>query len=716
MRRSSSGALAIILAAFVAPAEAPPTTYATQPGSTPREIWDIAMLGTSLRGLSLTLDGDGVEVRPQQPDGTFPTTLLIPRPGAYAHLPVRVATFNTFDDVFVAYLDNGQLCLDQVTLETSPPFNNAHYCQNRASAPAARPHLVARAPSINSSPGDDVAVIAGPTEVMVLVDDGLGRLMPPALLTLTGVTSATAIAAGDVDGDGSDDLFVLDGPSGNVQVLHNDGALSFSLLQTVSLGIATDQVTDMIVEDLDGDTRPDIATVRKATAELAVALHGSGAPYPATLSFAVPGQDPVALTAGLVAPAGGGMDLMVVAQNVPGVYGSAMGFDNDGSGGFTLASQYYIEGTPQSIVTMNLELSANANQESSFSVLRMDGSGNQSSADAFVAGRGAGPPNDTTVRVGHGDGTWVQSADVVAYPGASSGVKVAGADVDGANPLFARDEVLTGPGVTPNLGPHLKAFRRNGLGLASIAKVSFYAYGTLKYGVNPTGADLDGDPFDEIVTGAGPGAVFGPHVRGWNFDGSTLTAMAKVNFFAYGTLKYGVNVAGGDLDGDGFDEILTGPGPSAVFAAQVRAFDVDGGSVSAINKVNFVAFAAASQGAWVGAGDVEGDGYDEIVVGGGPDPATPASIALFDYDGTRVTASAIGPFQLGSGYGARVAAGDVQGKRNGARTIDDVLAASGDDPTAASTIYCLTCLPPVTFGPFPASTYGANPGAAALAF
>ena len=36
--------------------------------------------------------------------------------------------------------------------------------------------------------------------------------------------------------------------------------------------------------------------------------------------------------------------------------------------------------------------------------------------------------------------------------------------------------------------------------------------------------------------------------------------MGNLSFLAYGTLKFGVNVTCGDIDGDGFDEILTGAG------------------------------------------------------------------------------------------------------------------------------------------------------------
>ena len=41
-------------------------------------------------------------------------------------------------------------------------------------------------------------------------------------------------------------------------------------------------------------------------------------------------------------------------------------------------------------------------------------------------------------------------------------------------------------------------------------------------------------------------AVFGPTVRGWNYDGLAVTSIAKVNFAAFASTSYGVLVAGGD--------------------------------------------------------------------------------------------------------------------------------------------------------------------------
>jgi len=56
------------------------------------------------------------------------------------------------------------------------------------------------------------------------------------------------------------------------------------------------------------------------------------------------------------------------------------------------------------------------------------------------------------------------------------------------------------------------------------------AYGVNRYGVNVACGDVDGLDMDDVITGPGPGKVFGPHVRGWEADGTPLPGL---NFFAY---------------------------------------------------------------------------------------------------------------------------------------------------------------------------------------
>ena len=165
--------------------------------------------------------------------------------------------------------------------------------------------------------------------------------------------------------------------------------------------------------------------------------------------------------------------------------------------------------------------------------------------------------------------------------------------------------------------------------------MNFFAYGTLKFGVLPAGGDLDADGYHELATGPGEGAVFGPHVRGFSFDGAALTPIARINFFAYQTLKFGVQVAAGDVEGDSFAELLTAPGPGRVFGPQVRGFDYDGGPVGPIARINFNAFGTSEYGAMVATSDVDNDLVAEIVCAPGPGPTSsfPARFVGYDYDG-----------------------------------------------------------------------------------
>jgi hypothetical protein len=86
-------------------------------------------------------------------------------------------------------------------------------------------------------------------------------------------------------------------------------------------------------------------------------------------------------------------------------------------------------------------------------------------------------------------------------------------------------------------------------------------------GVNVAAADINGDGLAEIITGAGAGG--GPHVRYFNHRGEFIN-----HFFAYDKdLRTGVQVAAGDLDGDGLAEIITNP---AKDFSQVKSFNLKG--------------------------------------------------------------------------------------------------------------------------------------------
>jgi hypothetical protein len=131
-------------------------------------------------------------------------------------------------------------------------------------------------------------------------------------------------------------------------------------------------------------------------------------------------------------------------------------------------------------------------------------------------------------------------------------------------------------------------------------------YGAFRGGANLAMGNFDTDSQSEFVTGAGPGG--GPHVRAYDHNNRVLTS-----FYAYSTaFKGGVDVATGDIDGDGIDELITGAYSAG--NPHVKIFKLDGRLMK-----SFYAFESSmNKGVKVSSGDVDGDGMDEVAVVNGP--------------------------------------------------------------------------------------------------
>ena len=276
-------------------------------------------------------------------------------------------------------------------------------------------------------------------------------------------------------------------------------------------------------------------------------------------------------------------------------------------------------------------------------VLNMDTGDGDDTVDVNVAG-----PIDIVTGAGSGapqvkaftGATSAETQSFFAYdPSFTGGVRVASGDVNGDGVA----DIITGAG--PGGGPHVKVF--DGRSQAEIA--SFFAYGpTFTGGVFVAAGDVNGDGFADVITGAGSGS--GPHVK--VFDGRNNVEIRS--FFAYGpTFTGGVRVAAGDVNGDGIADIVTGAGPGA--GPHIKVFD--GRTNSEIRS--FFAYDPAFRGGiYVAAGDINGDGFDDIVTGA--DAGAPAHVKVFS-GATAVTLRSFLAFDASFTGGVRVAAGDVNG-------------------------------------------------------
>jgi hypothetical protein len=186
------------------------------------------------------------------------------------------------------------------------------------------------------------------------------------------------------------------------------------------------------------------------------------------------------------------------------------------------------------------------------------------------------------------------------------GVRVAVADVTGDG----IPDVITAPG--PGGGPDVRVFDGAHLNLAgpnSDIVREFMAYSPLfSGGVFVAAADFNRDGFADIVTGADAGG--GPHVT--VRSGFDLRLLAS--FYAYNrNFTGGVRVAAGTIQGPGtIPALVTAPGRG--MSPTVNVFSgVNGALISSFNAYSPLFLG----GVYVAVGDVNRDGFADVITGAG---------------------------------------------------------------------------------------------------
>ncbi len=200
--------------------------------------------------------------------------------------------------------------------------------------------------------------------------------------------------------------------------------------------------------------------------------------------------------------------------------------------------------------------------------------------------------------------------------------------------------------------PVVKVFTRKGE-----FKWQFTPYeSTMRCGVNVAVGDLGSDGFDEIVTAPGPGCA--PLVKVFSATGYKLN-----QFYAYAKkFRGGVNVAIGDVDVSGTGDIVTAPAASG--GSNIRIFTYTSGRFLP-RILNFFAYSKSFRGGVnIAIGDVDGNGTKEILTVparlGGP------HVRIFEYRNKRFVPSALGFMAFPSSFrgGVQLGSGVFGTSRN----------------------------------------------------
>jgi streptogramin lyase len=207
------------------------------------------------------------------------------------------------------------------------------------------------------------------------------------------------------------------------------------------------------------------------------------------------------------------------------------------------------------------------------------------------------------------------------FPGFQGPVSVAVGDINGDGV----PDIIVGAGA--GAGPHVKVFEGSDGSLLA----SFFAFapGYLG-GISVASADVNNDGKADVIVGAGAGSSHVKVIDGTKLvqvlaNGQIADSALLASFFAFAPgFSGGVSVAAGDVNGDGKADVIVGAGPGAgphvkvIDATKLGQVPANGQIADSALLASFFAFAPNFPGGiFVAVGDVNGDGVRDLIVGAG---------------------------------------------------------------------------------------------------
>ncbi|MFZ5476530.1 MAG: FG-GAP-like repeat-containing protein [Myxococcota bacterium] len=434
--------------------------------------------------------------------------------------------------------------------------------------------------------------------------------------TLTGTAASyfgsSLDGAGDVDGDGYDDVAVASLAAATVSVFHGSATGLATSATTTLTGTYLDKFGSDVAGagDVDGDGYEDVivgAYAYSTQKGRASVFHGSASGVATTATTDLDGSRSFGQLGYAVAGAGdvdgdGYDDVIVGAPAIDYAVGAASVFHGS-AGGVSETATTTLAGESRDDhygerVSGGGDVDGDGYDDVAVAASRYD----SGTGRVYVyRGAAAGVSSSATTTV-TGEATSSYFGLGLSRPG----------DLDGDG----YDDLAVGAYGYGSSAGKVYVHAGSASGTASTASTTFAGVTTLSFAASVSGAgDVDGDGYDDVVVGAAG------YLGAWVFHGGAggLSTTATTELLGDGdSVSFGADVsAAGDVDGDGYDDVIVGDSGYASHVGRAWVFRGSPAGVDATSGATVVGTDAYSAfgSAVDGAGDVNGDGYDDVIVG-----------------------------------------------------------------------------------------------------